>query len=53
MATSSNDPQQSLTTQDMERMGQFIPPLPEEIRRAESQILEMFRAGNRGKKQNG
>jgi len=37
----------------MERLGQFIPPPPEEIRQAESQILEMFRAGNREEKQNG
>lgn len=37
----------------MERLGQFIPPPPKEIRQAESQILEMFRAGNRREKQNG
>jgi hypothetical protein len=37
----------------MERLGQFIPPPPEEIRQAEKQILEIFRAGNRAEKQNG
>ena len=37
----------------MEHLGQFIPPPPKEIRQAESQILEMFRAGNRREKQNG
>jgi hypothetical protein len=37
----------------MERLEQFIPPPPEEIRQAESQMLEMFRAGNRREKQNG
>jgi hypothetical protein len=36
----------------MERLGQFIPPPPEEIRQAESRILEMFRAGNGREKQN-
>jgi hypothetical protein len=37
----------------MGRLEQFIPPPPEEIRQAESQMLEMFRAGNRREKQNG
>jgi hypothetical protein len=35
----------------MERLGQFIPPPPEEIRQAESQMLEMFREGNGREKQ--
>jgi hypothetical protein len=37
----------------MEHLGQFIPPPPEEIRQAESRILEIFRAGNGREKQNG
>jgi hypothetical protein len=37
----------------VERLAQFIPPTPEETSQTESQMPEMFRAGQRRKKQHG